>query len=70
MLRNDSVSITNRRDEFIQFLKHDLDIPSESINTALKQSYGSINSLPILLWQYGFVSLKQLEHIFSWLERH
>ncbi|WP_315874782.1 DUF2949 domain-containing protein [Thermocoleostomius sinensis] len=25
--------------------------------------------LPLILWQYGFVTLEQLDQIFSWLTR-
>jgi hypothetical protein len=27
-----------------------------------------LNLLPMILWQYGLVTLKQLDQIFDWLE--
>lgn len=57
-------------DQFIAYLQNELDIPPESIQLALRQVGGFPYRLPIVLWQYGFVSLNQLNEIFVWLEAH
>jgi Protein of unknown function (DUF2949) len=56
--------------QFIHFLQEELAIPSESIAIALRRGEPntSISQLPMLLWQYGLVTLKQLDLIFDWLE--
>jgi len=51
----------------IQFLQNELAIPAESISVALRQDE-PLNLLPMVLWQYGLVSLEQLEQIFDWME--
>ena len=35
---------------------------------ALRQTTEAPSLLPIVLWQYGLVTLHQLEQIFDWLE--
>lgn len=54
--------------KFIQFLEEDLAISSSSINMALRHSKQDAGPLPMVLWQYGLVTLDQLEKIFDWLE--
>lgn len=51
----------------IDFLQEKLAIsPTE---TALAQRQGEEqNLLHIILWQYGFLTLEQLEQVFDWLE--
>lgn len=51
----------------IQFLKDELAIPAASIAVALKQGQDS-NMLPMVLWQYGLITLEQLDKIFDWME--
>jgi hypothetical protein len=55
--------------KFIHFLQQDLAVPSSSIDLALKRTEQPLDQLPILLWQYGLVTLSQLNQIFDWLER-
>ena len=52
----------------IRFLEEDLLLPSDSISVALRQGEPIPSLLPMVLWQYGLVSLEQLERIFDWLE--
>ncbi|MBD1914032.1 MULTISPECIES: DUF2949 domain-containing protein [unclassified Leptolyngbya] len=51
----------------IQFLRDELAIPAASIAVALKQGQDS-NMLPMVLWQYGLITLEQLDKIFDWME--
>lgn len=55
-------------DQFINFLNQDLGLPSSSIHLAVKQSGSSLTTLPMILWQYGLISLQQLDRIFDWLD--
>jgi hypothetical protein len=54
--------------QLIDFLQTELAIPAESIALALRQTTEMPNTMPIVLWKYGLVTLRQLEQIFDWLE--
>lgn len=55
-------------ERLIDFLQEELSIPSDRISLALRQAQPMPNQLPMMLWQYGLISLNQLERIFDWLE--
>jgi hypothetical protein len=58
-----------RRNRLIRFLQEELAIPQESVAIALRHDEGTVLSfLPMVLWQYGLVTLEQLDQIFDWLE--
>ncbi|KAI9132314.1 DUF2949 domain-containing protein [Acaryochloris sp. CCMEE 5410] len=57
-------------DQFIAYLQNELDIPPESVQLALKKVGAFPCRLSIALWQYGLVSLNQLNEMFAWLETH
>ncbi|OKH46717.1 hypothetical protein NIES2101_24645 [Calothrix sp. HK-06] len=52
----------------IDFLQEDLAISSASIAVALRRSQQDPGPLPMILWQYGLITLDQLERIYDWLE--
>ncbi|MGK7872594.1 MAG: DUF2949 domain-containing protein [Xenococcaceae cyanobacterium] len=60
--------------KLIDFLQSELAIPTESIALALRigqpvpNQFPNPNQFPIILWQYGLISLEQLDRIFDWLE--
>lgn len=54
--------------ELINFLRTDLDVSIDAISLAKKTQNVEPNILPIVLWQYGFLSTKQLDRVFQWLE--
>ena len=54
--------------EFINFLEIDLEISSSAIAMALRTHQQWNDPLPMLLWQYGLISIEQLTRIFDWLE--
>jgi hypothetical protein len=58
----------NSLSQLIRFLQDDLDVPTNSIALVLRQPELSLNTLPMLLWQYGLIDLQQLDRIFDWLE--
>mgnify|MGYP006267963613 CR=1 FL=1 len=52
----------------IQFLQEELAIAPASIAVALKRCEQDPGPLPMILWQYGLVTLEQLEKIYDWME--
>jgi hypothetical protein len=57
-----------RSSRFIEFLQSELALPAEAIALAMQQCEHSFSLMPMVLWQYGLVTLTQLEQIFDWLE--
>lgn len=54
--------------QFMTFLQEDLAIPSADLQVALRHSEPTLTILPMVLWQYGFLTLAQLDKVFDWLE--
>lgn len=54
--------------QLINFLQDELAIPSASVDLAVRNHSDTPNLLPMTLWQYGLITLNQLERIFDWLE--
>ncbi|HHP7245863.1 MAG TPA: DUF2949 domain-containing protein [Elainellaceae cyanobacterium] len=52
----------------INFLQDELAIPSEAIAMALRRTDTHSNLLPVVLWQYGLITIEQLDQVFDWLE--
>lgn len=52
----------------ISFLQEELAISKDSIAIALRHVEQDPGPLPMILWQYGLVTLEQLDRIFEWLE--
>lgn len=57
-----------RLQKLIAFLQEELAIPSTSIDLAVRHQPDAPNLVAMILWQYGLVTLEQLEQIFDWLE--
>lgn len=53
---------------FLNFLQNELALSTQDISVALRRRELENDPLPMLLWQYGLVSLEQLEQILDWLE--
>jgi Protein of unknown function (DUF2949) len=53
--------------QFIRFLEEDLAIPTANLLLALRHSEQNPNLLPMILWQYGLVTISELDQIFDWL---
>jgi hypothetical protein len=60
---------TRKRRDLIRFLKEELALPASDIELAMRHSEFSSLHLPMILWQYGLVTLTQLEQIFDWLDQ-
>lgn len=52
----------------VQFLQEELAIPSSDIALALRRQDKARGGLPMVLWQYGLITLTQLEQIFDWMD--
>ncbi len=55
--------------QFIRFLQEDLSISADSLAIALRHVEQDPGPLPMVLWQYGLVTLEQLDQIYDWLEQ-
>ena len=54
--------------KLIRFLQEELAISKDSIAIAQRYCENNPGPLPMILWQYGLVTLEQLDRIFEWLE--
>ena len=54
--------------EFCQFLRDELAISNDELEVVIQRRKHSSDPLPMLLWQYGFISISQLQTIFDWLK--
>jgi hypothetical protein len=52
----------------IRFLQDELAISTASIAIALRHCEQDPGPLPMILWQYGLVTLEQLDRIYDWME--
>jgi hypothetical protein len=52
----------------VRFLQEDLAISAASIAVALRHSKQDPGPLPMILWQYGLITIEQLDQIYDWLE--
>ncbi len=58
----------NSNTRLIQFLQQDLEISTAEIAVLLRHPEYQSAPIPMLLWQYGLISLTQLSQLFDWLE--
>ncbi|MDB9529743.1 DUF2949 domain-containing protein [Oscillatoria sp. CS-180] len=56
--------------QFLRFLREELALPETSIDLALRHEEQDLRLLPMVLWKYGLVTLKQLDTIYDWLASH
>jgi Protein of unknown function (DUF2949) len=52
------------------FLRQNLNLSDDSVQLAFKQSQPDYSSLPIVLWQYGLVTLPELDRVYDWFESY
>ncbi len=53
---------------FMHFLQEDLAISAASLAVALRHREQDPGPLPMILWQYGLITLEQLNQIYDWLD--
>ena len=56
--------------QVVNFLRQNLNLSDDSVQLAIKQSRSNYSSLPIILWQYGLVSLPELDRVYDWFESY
>lgn len=54
--------------KFIKFLKEELALPTDSIAVVQRTAEQNPGPIPMILWQYGLVTLEELDRIYDWLE--
>ncbi len=59
---------SRKQTKLINFLLEEMAIPAVAISLALRHVEQTPSLLPMVLWQYGLVTLTQLNQIFDWLE--
>ncbi|MBD0269843.1 DUF2949 domain-containing protein [Pseudanabaena sp. FACHB-2040] len=59
---------TKTHTNLIRFLQEELSISTSSIEVALRHSEQDPGPLPMILWQYGLITLEELEQIYDWME--
>lgn len=57
-----------RHAQLVRYLQQELAVSDAALAIALKHRELDTNSLPMVLWQYGLVSLEQLNQVFDWLK--
>jgi hypothetical protein len=60
---------THRYTRLLRFLQDDLALSSDSIEIAQRSVEQSRGPLPMILWQYGLITLEELDRIYDWLEQ-
>ncbi|MEO1296946.1 MAG: DUF2949 domain-containing protein [Cyanobacteria bacterium J06636_16] len=59
----------NRQNRLVEFLRQEMLVPADAIALSLRRADAMPHVLPMVLWQYGFVTVHQLDEIFDWLEQ-
>ncbi len=59
---------TKTQQRLIKFLVEELAVPGDSIKLTLRHSQENPTVLPMVLWKYGLINLRQLEKIWDWAE--
>lgn len=53
--------------KFIKFLKEELALSNDSIEIVNKAVEDQPAPIPMILWQYGLITLEELDRIYDWL---
>ncbi|KGF72734.1 hypothetical protein DO97_05140 [Neosynechococcus sphagnicola sy1] len=59
---------TSLQTRLICFLEQEMAVPPGAIAIALRQQEVFPSLIPLILWQYGLITLDQLDRVFDWLE--
>ncbi len=52
---------------FLQYLQQNLGLSEAALAIATRQQQPTTTELPIVLWNYGLITLEQLGEIFDWM---
>ena len=55
--------------QLIDFLQQELSIPQDSIAIAQRSMKKNLGPLPMVLWQYGLITIEQLDRLYDWLDQ-
>jgi hypothetical protein len=53
---------------FVKFLQEEINLPKNSIAIAQRSVEQNLGLMPMVLWQYGLITIEQLDRIYDWLE--
>lgn len=53
--------------KFVTFLKEELALSNDSIEIVQRAVEEQPAPIPMILWQYGLVTLEELDRIYDWL---
>ena len=56
--------------KLLNFLKQKVGLSEEAINLGLRQSELEQAPLPIILWSFGLITLKQYQDVLNWEKDH
>ncbi|MBW4489548.1 MAG: DUF2949 domain-containing protein [Trichocoleus desertorum ATA4-8-CV12] len=59
---------SRRLTRLIKFLREELAVPAAAIAIGLRHREQDMSQLPMILWQYGLITLDQLNRVFDWME--
>ncbi|MGY6529819.1 MAG: DUF2949 domain-containing protein [Cyanobacterium sp.] len=54
---------------FIEFLTEEINLSPQSIAVAQRSVEQNTELMPMVLWQYGLITIEQLDRICDWLEK-
>jgi len=60
---------SGKETQLIDFLQKELAISQDSIAIAQRTMEQNLGPLPMVLWQYGLITLEQLDRLYDWLEQ-
>jgi Protein of unknown function (DUF2949) len=60
------MNVTNSR--LIQFLQEELALPADSLAIAQRSAEQDRGPVPMILWQYGLITLEELDRIYDSIE--
>ncbi|ACK69378.1 conserved hypothetical protein [Gloeothece citriformis PCC 7424] len=55
--------------QFLRFLQDELALSTDSLAIAERSVKQHQGPLPMILWQYGLITLEELDRIYDWLEK-
>ncbi len=62
------MKLTQHDTNLLQFCQQEFSVTTTDIQLVLRHHQQTVTSIPMLLWQFGIVSIEQLNQIFHWLE--
>ncbi|ACB49901.1 conserved hypothetical protein [Crocosphaera subtropica ATCC 51142] len=63
VMENNSIST-----EFSQFLQQEMALSRDDLAVVINNQRQPGDPIPMLLWQYGLISVTQLQRIWDWLD--